>query len=79
MRFARTKPACCNIFICSLAVGWLTRSFFAMNTPHTPSLTRSPYTCGGKCFRGFFSQARICSRLVLESARKRRFEIHIDT
>ena len=31
-----------------LAVGWLTPSFCAMNTPQTPSRTRSPSVCGGK-------------------------------
>ena len=29
---------------CSLAVGWLIPSFWAMNSPQTPSLTRSPST-----------------------------------
>jgi len=52
MRLARTSPACVRILRCSLAVGWLTRSFCAMNTPQTPSRTRSPSTWGGKCARG---------------------------
>src|SRR5215831_8680592 len=39
-----------------------------MNTPHTPSRTRSPSTCGGKCARGFLSQLNISSRRSLASA-----------
>src|SRR5262249_29057539 len=49
-------------------VGWLTPSLAAMNTPHTPSRTRSPSTCRGKCARGDLSQLRICSRFSFASA-----------
>ena len=52
MRLARTSPACENTRMCSLRVGWLTPSFRADSDPHTPSLTRSPSTCGGKWARG---------------------------
>src|SRR5947199_302107 len=62
MRLAFSSPASRRIFRCSLAVGWLTPSFSAINTPQTPSSTRSPSTCGRKCLRGCFNQSRICSR-----------------
>src|SRR5262245_8119679 len=39
-----------------------------MNTPHTPSRTRSPSTCRGKCARGDLSQPRIRSRFSFASA-----------
>jgi hypothetical protein len=47
--------------MCSLTVGWLTPSFSAMSSPHTPSWTRSPSTWGRKCRVGSLSQRRICS------------------
>src|SRR5580704_15604121 len=55
--------------MCSLAVGWLTRSLRAIRQPQTPSFTKSPSTCGGKCFVGFLSHSRICSLRSLPRAR----------
>src|SRR5437868_1853694 len=68
MRFARTSPARARICRCSPAVGWLTPSLWAINRAQTPSLTRSPSTCGGKCARGSLSQPRIWSRRSLARA-----------
>jgi len=37
------------------------RSLRAIKQPQTPSLTKSPSTCGGKCLVGSLSHSRICS------------------
>ena len=41
-----------------------------MKITQTPSFTRSPSRCGGKCARGSFSHSRIWSRFGLASAAK---------
>src|SRR5215510_11604806 len=68
MRFPSMRPARSRIFRCSAAVGWLTPSLLAMYSEHTPSRTRSPSTCGGKCASGSFSHSRICCLRSLASA-----------
>lgn len=45
------------------------RSLRAIRQPQTPSSTKSPSTCGGKCFLGFLSHSRICSRRSFARAR----------
>src|SRR5580692_5403504 len=40
-----------------------------MRQPQTPSFTKSPSTCGGKCFVGFLSHSRICSLRSFARAR----------
>src|ERR1700683_2812232 len=45
------------------------RSLRAMRQPQTPSFTKSPSTCGGKCFVGFLSHSRICSLRSFARAR----------
>src|SRR5262245_27800610 len=62
------RPACESTRRCSLAVGALTPSFWAMKTPHTPSRTRSPSFWGGKWARGSLSQFRTSSRRALATA-----------
>src|SRR5579863_9073888 len=37
------------------------RSLRAIRQPQTPSFTRSPSACEGKCLVGFLSHSRICS------------------
>jgi hypothetical protein len=65
----RVNPAWHRIFMCSLVVGWLMRSLRAIRQPQTPSFTRSPSTCGGKCLVGFLSHSRICSLRSFARAR----------
>src|SRR5258707_1845748 len=36
-----------------------------MRRPQTPSFTKSPSLCGGKCFLGAVSHSRICRRRLL--------------
>src|SRR5262249_40552582 len=62
MRFARTSPAPDRMRMCSLRVGAVTPSFSAISTPHTPSATRSPSTCGGKWAHGSLSHPGIRMR-----------------
>src|SRR5947207_9614083 len=57
--------------MCSLSVGAVTSSLSAISTPQTPSSTRSPSTCGGKCARGSFSHPRIWRRRSFARALKR--------
>src|SRR5215469_15486148 len=68
MRLEVTRPARARAWRCAVAVGWATPSLRAMNTTHTPSSTRSPSRCGGKCALGSFSQFSTCSRFWLASA-----------
>lgn len=68
MRLLRMSPPSLKILRFSLAVGRPTASLRARKTPQTPSLTRSPSTCGGRCLRGSLSHVRIRKRLPLASA-----------
>src|ERR1700691_2442346 len=46
-----------------------------MRQPQTPSFTKSPSTCGGKCLVGFLSHSRICSLRSFARARIARVDI----
>jgi len=72
IRFGRTSPASTRKRICREAAGWLMPSFSAMRMPQTPSLTRSPATCGGKYSVGFLSHSSTWRRGSLERAERMR-------
>src|SRR6204780_5746246 len=61
--------------MCSLVVHLLMRSLPAIRQPQTPSFTKSPSTCGGKCLVGFLSHSRICSLRSFARARIARVDI----